>query len=69
MVSTQERFIVVPNVLTDSYRMVILSDWNYWTDHEDALRSWCKDNVSDITGMTVTFPDSKTLTAFCLRWQ
>jgi len=69
MVSTQERFVIVPDVLTDIYKMVILTDWNYWADHKDALRSWCKDNNSEFAGMTVIVPNSKTLTAFCLRWQ
>lgn len=69
MVSTQERFIIVPNELTDKRKMVILSAWEFWNDHETELQDWCKDNHSDFIGMTVTLPDSKTLTAFCLRWQ
>ena len=69
MVSTQERFIVIPDVLTDINSMVILTDINYWSDHETELRQWCQDNNSEFVGMTVLFPDPRTLTAFVLRWQ
>lgn len=68
MVSTQERFIVVPDVLTDTEQMVILTDIHYWADHENDLREWCLDNSSEFVGMTVVFPDKRTLTAFCLTW-
>lgn len=68
MVSTQERFIVIPDVLTDDECMVILTDINYWGDHENELRQWCQVNNSEFVGMTVTFPDPRTLTAFCLKW-
>ena len=68
MVSTQERFIVVPCVLTDAEQMVILSDFHYWADHETELREWCWDNNSAFVGMTVVFPNAATLTSFCLTW-
>lgn len=68
MVSTQERFIVVPFVLTDTEQMVILTDIHYWADHETELREWCRDNGSAFVGMTVVFPNDSTLTAFCLTW-
>jgi hypothetical protein len=68
MVSTQERFIVVPFVLTDTEQMVILTDIHYWADHETELREWCRDNGSAFVGMTVVFPNASTLTAFCLTW-
>lgn len=69
MVSIKERFIVFPDVLVNNDQMVILTDYKYWTDNEDTLRAWCKDNHSDFVGMTVTFPNQQTLTAFLLRWQ
>ena len=68
MVSAQERFIVVPCVLTDAEQMVILTDFHYWADHEHELRAWCLDNSSAFVGMTVVFPNKPTLTAFCLTW-
>jgi hypothetical protein len=68
MVSAQERFIVVPCVLTDAEQMIILTDFHYWADHENELREWCWDNSSAFVGMTVVFPNKPTLTAFCLTW-
>ena len=68
MVSAKEKFIIVPDVLTDTEKMVILSAWEFWNDHETELRDWCQDNNADFVGMTVTFPNKKTLTAFCLKW-
>jgi len=68
MVPTQERFIIVPCKLTDTEQMVILTDIRYWADRETELRAWCSENSSAFVGMTVVFPDSRTLTAFCLTW-
>ena len=68
MVSTQERFIVLPDVFTPDVFMVILTDIDYWSINETELRQWCQDNNSEFVGMTVLFPDSRTLTAFVLRW-
>ena len=68
MVSTKERFIIVPDVLTNNEQMVILTDYNYWADRESDLDQWCSDNSSQISGMTVVFPDASTRTAFLLRW-
>lgn len=66
---TQERFIVVPSQLTDTEKMVILIDIQFWSDHEQQLHHWCKSNNSEFVGMTVVFPDERTLTAFLLKWQ
>lgn len=68
MVPTQERFIVVPDVLTDNSNMVILTDFRYWAENEDSLRNWCAENNTQFAGMTLLFPDKPTLTAFCLKW-
>lgn len=68
MVSIKERFIVVPDVLTDNEQMVILTDYNYWAGVVGDLQKWCVDNSSNFTGSIVVFPNQKTLTAFCLRW-
>lgn len=66
---TQERFIVVPSQLTDTEKMVILTDIQFWSDHEQQLHQWCNSNNSEFVGMTVVFPDERTLTAFLLKWQ
>jgi hypothetical protein len=69
MVSAQERFFVVSDVLTDDTKMVILTDFHYWADNEDSLRKWCKETNTQFAGMTLVFPDERTLTAFVLKWQ
>jgi len=68
MVSIEKKFIVVPDVLNNNEQMVILIDYNYWADCESDLDQWCVDNSSQISGMTVVFPDAATRTAFLLRW-
>jgi hypothetical protein len=69
MVSTKERFVAIPNVLTDEYNMIILTDIQFWSEHENELRQWCQDNDSEFVGMTVTFSNLRALTAFILKWQ
>lgn len=68
MVSAQERFFIVSDVLTDETKMVILTDFRYWADNEDSLRDWCAENNTQFAGMTLVFPDGLALTAFLLRW-
>ena len=68
MTNSKERFIVVPDVLTDDVKIIILSDYRFWAEHQDELNQWCQETDSEAVGMTVTVPDLPTLTAFCLRW-
>lgn len=65
---TSERFLIIPDVLTDKTSMVMLTDITYWADNENNLRDWCADNDTQFVGMTLVFPNKHTLTAFCLRW-
>ena len=64
------RFVVAPGFLLNNplEQVVVLSDFQFWTDHFEALSHWCDQNHARIEGMTVTLPDPETLTAFCLRW-
>ena len=69
MISSKERFVVIPaDLLEGNEKMIILAHYNFWAAHEDELRQWCHDNNSSFVGMTVTVPNEQTLTAFCLRW-
>lgn len=68
MITSSERFIVIPDVLTDDVKMIILADYRFWAEQENELRRWCQETDSEFVGMTVTVPDLPTLTAFCLRW-
>ena len=68
MVQSKERFIVVPDVLTDEVYMVILTDYQYWAEHEQELGAWCKQNNADFTGMLVCFHNKLSLTSFLLKW-
>jgi len=69
MITSKEKFVVIPaNLLEGNEKMVILADYNFWSDHEDELRQWCRENNSVFAGMTVTVPNEQTLTVFCLRW-
>jgi len=48
--------------------IVMLSDIAFWNINYDSLHEWCRQNHSEVQGMTVNIPDDVTLTAFCLRW-
>lgn len=65
----ENKFIVVSPCLTDDQaKMVILTDTKFWANHWLALTTWCSQHGAVNTGMTVTFPDEKTLSIFCLKW-
>ena len=70
MVSTKEKFVVIPACLltADDAQMVILTDYQFWAEVEDELKKWCNETNSVFAGMTVTIPDACTLTAFVLKW-
>ena len=46
---------------------VILSDYQYWVEHEAELDQWCEENGARRQGMTVEM-DDEILTVFLLRW-
>jgi len=64
----ESRFIIAPAALVDIEKLVILTDYTYWIDHTDELLKWCTEYRAEQQGMTVVFPDEKTLMAFVLRW-
>lgn len=64
----KERFIIVPDMLVDENKMIILSDYNFWAEHEQELDDWCAKNNCSRTGMMVVAFDDVALTAFCLKW-
>ena len=69
--AVKQRFIVAEPEVCESLGVpfiVMLSDMWFWNDNYDALKDWCKNNNSEVLGMTVELPDAKTLTVFALRW-
>jgi hypothetical protein len=48
--------------------IIVLSDIEYWHKNWETLGEWCKDNQSEVLGMTVNIPDEETLVMFILRW-
>lgn len=66
----KNKFIIISADLLDSSdeKLVILSDYKYWANYEDELDAWCELHSASRQGMTVAFPDEKTLTAFALKW-
>ena len=72
-----QRFKLVPTCLVSSkshnfaYQsmgLVILSDYTFWMSHYDELQEWCNVNGGIVEGMTVMFPDEKSLLCFLVRW-
>lgn len=60
------RFVVLSGLITDI--AVLLTDVQYWADNYELLNDWCRLNNARQEGMTVIFPDDKTLSLFCLKW-
>ena len=66
-----QRFVVIPSYLDVDNQpkpIVILTDIGYWVNHADELLLWCSENNFKNKGMTVTLPDEKAISLFCLRW-
>lgn len=64
----EHRFVIAPEVLVDREQLVILTDISYWLAQFDELKIWCDNNNCAMEGMTVVFPDEKTLAMFVLKW-
>jgi hypothetical protein len=47
--------------------VIILTDWQFWTQHQAELDAWCLEHGAQRTGMTVDMPDD-VLILFALRW-
>jgi hypothetical protein len=65
----ESRFIIAPSDLVeDDARLVVLTDYNFWSEHISELINWCVINNATTEGMTVAFGDDATLLLFVLRW-
>ena len=62
------RFIVAPSDLGFGSRLIILSDFGYWADHEAELVAWCDRNNAILEGATVELATDQDLVMFLLRW-
>lgn len=62
----QQRFVVLTGLISDI--AVMLTSIQYWTENQDKLDQWCRENKCKQEGMIVIFPDEKTLSIFCLEW-
>jgi hypothetical protein len=69
MVFSDKRFIVTTNEYESNFdHLILLSDIAYWNSRYEDLVAWCRDNRSEVLGMTVNIPDDDTLTLFILQW-
>ena len=62
------RFIVAPPDLGFGSRLVILSDFAYWSNHEPELADWSNRNNAILSGATVELATDQDLVMFLLRW-
>ena len=62
------RFAVAPEDLGFGNRLVILSDFAYWVEHDDELVAWCNRNNATLSGATVELATDQDLVMFLLRW-
>ena len=65
-----QRFVIVDQVITGGHTTVVLSDFAFWSTHDDDLADWLVEHPgAEQKGMTIDFADDATLALFCLRWQ
>ena len=62
------RFAVAPGELGFGHRLVILSDFAYWVEHDAELVAWCERNNATMAGATVELSTDQDLVMFLLRW-
>ena len=62
------RFVVAPSELGFGSRLVILSDFAYWVDHDAELVTWCERNNATMSGATVELATDQDLVMFLLKW-
>jgi hypothetical protein len=62
------RFAVAPSELGFGHRLVILSDFAYWVEHDAELVSWCEFNNAILSGATVELSTDQDLVMFLLKW-
>jgi hypothetical protein len=62
------RFAVAPVELGFGSRLVILSDFAYWVEHDTELVAWCNRNNATLSGSTVELATDQDLVMFLLRW-
>lgn len=49
-------------------KVIFLSDYKFWAEHENELADWCKKHACIFKGMTITYFDDNTLVLFGLTW-
>jgi len=59
----ETRFIAIPES-----RMFFLTLIEFWAEHEQELKEWCKTNNCIHEGMTVEALDEQAFLMFALRW-
>ena len=62
------RFVVAPFELGFGSRLVILSDFGYWVEHDAELVTWCERNNATMSGATVELATDQDLVMFLLKW-
>ena len=60
--SKHERFAV-------TYDTIVLTDFEFWAQHEPELDQWCQDHGVSRTGMLITPVTPATELMFELRWR
>jgi hypothetical protein len=59
----ERRFIAIPES-----QIFFLTLIEFWAEHEQALKEWCKENNCVHKGMTVEALDEQAFLMFMLRW-
>jgi hypothetical protein len=63
------RFVLADfELLSEPDRLIVLTDFKFWTNNLEELLAWCHQHGATVKGMTVEFDNEEQLTMFCLRW-
>ena len=63
-----KRFDIVHPYDPDLGTLIILTNYAFWSNHEEELRDWCLNYCAWYQGMTVTITKDPDVMLFCLRW-
>jgi len=65
----KNRFIPAKSPMSGEL-MLIIEDYNYWVQNQNAIEAWIKDHGSGISqeGMVIHFDHDSDRTMFMLRW-
>lgn len=63
IISYMDQFVYI-----EQTNSIILSDYKYWTNHEEQLKLWCSKHGAKFQGMLIQFANNSDITLFLLEF-